>query len=272
MSSSVKTCVTGCAAAMLLTMNAMADESMLDPAPVSGWIVTLRANAGFSPTWDGSKNLSPFLLPGLSMRRPGTTVGFGAPDEAPGFALYDNGVLKVGASGRLRGPRQQSQWGELHGIHDINWILEGGVFAEMWAFKKLRARAELRHGLLGHHGDVAEFYLDWVEKHGPWTFSIGPRLRLGDQPYMNKLYGVTVQDSLYNLSVPPFTAWASAASVGATTALTYDWSEDWSTTGYVRYNRLVGSAAASPLIKDLGSPDQWTIGLSVSYSFKVDMF
>jgi MipA family protein len=260
-----------CASVLLLAPGARA-ESLTDPKPVSGWIVTVRANAGFSQTWDGSKNLSPFALPGLGMRRPGASVGFGAPDEAPGFALYDNGFLKAGLSGRLRGPRQQSSWGELHGIHDIDWTLEAGGFAEFWTFQKLRARMELRHGFLGHHGTVAELYLDWVEKHGPWTFSIGPRMMIGDKAYTNKLFGVTWQDALNNGNVWAYSASGGVKSIGATAAVTYDWSQDWSTTAFVRYNRLTGSAAASPLVTNLGSRDQWMLGLSVSYSFFVDLF
>jgi outer membrane protein len=180
-------------------------------------------------------------LPGLGMRRPGSSVAFGAPDEAPGFALYDNGVAKAGLSGRLRGPRLQSSWAELRGVHDIDWTLEAGGFAEFWSFEKLRMRVELRHGLFGHHGVVAELYADWVEKHGPWTFSIGPRLMIGDQPYMNKLFGVTLQEALNNGSVTPFTAWGGAKSFGATAAATYEWSPEWSTTAHV-----MGVSSARP--------------------------
>jgi len=260
-----------CGACLLAGQSARA-EGLTDPTPVSGWIVTVRAHSGFSPTWDGSKNLSPFLLPGLAMRRPGVSVGFGAPDEAPGFALYDNGVVKAGVSGRLRGPRLQSSWTELRGVHDVDWTLEAGGFAEFWSFEKLRTRLEVRRGFSGHHGVVAEFYADWVEKHGAWTFSIGPRLMLGDQSYMNKLYGVSWQESLNNGRLEPFTAWGGAKSWGAMAAVTYDWSDAWSTTAFARYNRLAGAAAAGPLVTKLGSPDQWTLGLSASYSFHVDLF
>jgi MipA family protein len=259
-------------AALLVAAPAARAETLADPKPVSGWIVTLRANGGFSPTWDGAKNLSPFLLPGLGMRRPGASVGFGAPDEAPGFALYDNSVVKVGLSGRVRGPRRQNSWTELRGVHDVDWTLEAGGFAEFWSFEKLRLRVELRRGFLGHHGVVAEIYGDWVEKHGPWTFSLGPRFMLGDQAYLNKLYGVDAVESRANGRVAPFLAWGGAKSVGATMALTYDWSQDWSTTGFVRYTHLLDAAAASPLVAKLGSPNQWTFGASVAYSFHVDLF
>lgn len=248
-------------------------QSLTDPTPVSGWIVTVRANAGFSPNYDGSKDLSPYLLPGLGMRRPDSPVAFGAPDESPGFALYDNGFVKAGLSGRLRGPRQQSLYPELHGVHDIDWTIEGGAFAEFWTLQKLRARVELRHGFWGHHGDVADFYLDWVERHGPWTLSIGPRFSLADQPYMNKFFGVSAYEALANGGLYPFTpSGGGAKSAGLTGSVTYQWSGAWSTSAYAKYNRLLGDAATAPVTTTLGSRNQFTIGLSVAYSFRWDGF
>jgi len=248
-------------------------ESLTDPTPVSGWIVTLRANAGYSPNYDGSRDLSPYLLPGLGMRRPNSPAAFGAPDESPGFALYDNGFVKAGLSGRLRGPRLQSQYGELRGVHDIDWTVEGGGFAEFWTFEKLRARVELRRGFWGHHGDIADFYLDWVERHGPWTLSLGPRFSLVDRSYMNKFFGVDAYEALLNGTLYPFTpSGGGAKSVGLTGSVTYQWSEAWSTSAYAKYNRLLGDAAASPIPTQLGSRNQFTIGLSVAYSFRWDAF
>ncbi len=247
-------------------------ESLTDPAPVSGWIVTVRANAGYAANYDGSRGVSPYILPGLSMRRPDSPVSFAAPDESPGFALYDNGFFKAGVTGRLRTPRSSATYTELHGIHDIDWTVEAGGFAEFWTFEKLRARVELRRAFLGMNGDVADFYLDWVERHGPWTFSLGPRLTLADQPYMNKLFGVTGYEALMNTVVSPFYPSGGAKSVGLTGSVTYKWSEAWSTSAFAKYNHLIGEAAAGPIPTKLGSANQFTYGLSVAYSFQWNGF
>jgi MipA family protein len=247
-------------------------ESLTDPTPVSGWIVTVRANAGYAANYDGSKGVSPYVLPGLGMRRPDTPVSFSAPDESPGFALYDNGFFKAGLTGRLRTPRSSAMYTELRGIHDIDWTIEAGGFAEFWTFNKLRARVELRRAILGVNGDVADFYLDWVEQHGPWTISFGPRLTVADQPYMNKLFGVTPYEAFVNGVVTPYDPSGGAKSVGVTGSVTYKWSEEWSTSIYGKYNHLVGAAAASPIPTKLGSANQFTCGLSVAYSFNWNGF
>ena len=54
---------------------------------------------------------------------------------------------------------------------------------------------------------------------------------------------------------------------GVTGAVTYQWNESWSTTGYVNYKRLVGDVADSPIVTRIGSANQFTFGAKVSYSF-----
>jgi outer membrane scaffolding protein for murein synthesis (MipA/OmpV family) len=38
---------------------------------------------------------------------------------------------------------------------------------------------------------------------------------------------------------------------------------------YDKYNRLIGDAADSPIVSDIGSVDQNTIGITLSRSFEV---
>jgi outer membrane protein len=58
-------------------------------------------------------------------------------------------------------------------------------------------------------------------------------------------------------------------SVGAGSMLKYKWSESVSSMAFVEYQRLAPSAAESPLIDDRGSPNQLTVGVGLSYSFRV---
>ena len=249
---------------------ALATTALVAPAAAAegqGWTITLKGNAGVSPAWDGSKDLSPYLLPGLSVRRAGTPLSFSAPDDAVGFALLDESWLKAGPVGRLRGPRQQTKHNELRGVHDIDWTIEAGLFAEFWPMEKFRARIEVRQGFMGHHGLVADLYADWVERRGPWTVSFGPRMSLASGATMNKLYGVTVFDAFNNLHLAAYQPSGGLRSVGFAGAVTYDWSKAWSTTLYGKYARLAGPAGASPLVGALGSRNQVTLGLIVAYSF-----
>lgn len=236
-------------------------------APSSGWTITVKGNVGVSPAWEGSKDLSPYLLPGLSVRRAGAPLSFSAPDDAPGFAILDEGWLKAGVAGRLKGPRRAGDYAELRGVHDIDWTLEAGAFAEFWPIEKFRVRVDVRHGFLGHHGNIVDFSADWVERHGPWTVSFGPRLSVGDTRYMDKLFGANAYEASINGRIGAFAAKGGAKSVGVAAAVSYEWSKSWTTTVYAKYSRLVGDAAASPLSTNLGSRNQFTLGGTVGYSF-----
>jgi outer membrane scaffolding protein for murein synthesis (MipA/OmpV family) len=237
-----------------------------EPLP-EGWTVTIKGHVGMSPTWDGSKDLSPFALPGFSMRKAGTERSYSSPDDAISLALLDEGWLKAGPAGRLKGPRKQSEYRELRGVHDIDWTLEAGAFAEFWTMDKLRLRAEVRKGFLGHHGFVADLYADWVEKHGPWTVSFGPRMSLATKGTMNKLYGATFWEAAQNGHIGWYEPKGGLKSVGVSAAVTYDWNKNWATTVYARYNRLTGPASASPIVSNLGSKNQFAFGLIAAYSF-----
>lgn len=232
-----------------------------------GWTVTIRGAGGVSPGWDGARDLTPFLLPGLSVRKAGAPTSFAAPDDAVGVALLDEGWLKAGPVGRLRGPRRQSQHAVLRGLHDIDWTLEAGLFAEFWPMEKIRTRVEIRQGFLGHHGVVADLYADWVERQGAWTVSIGPRLSLASGATMNKIYGVTLQDAIARPTLPIYQPGGGLRSLGVAGAVSYRWSPAWTTTVYAKYARLAGPAGASPIVREIGSSNQVTVGLIVAYSF-----
>ncbi|MCO5088608.1 MAG: MipA/OmpV family protein [Methylobacteriaceae bacterium] len=237
-----------------------------EPSP-QGWTITLKANGGVSPAWEGSGALSPYLLPGLSVRRAGSPLSFSAPDDSAGFAIFDENWLKAGVVGKLKGPRRSAQHADLRGVHDIDWTVEAGLFAEFWPLEKLRARIEARHGFVGHHGNTVDFSMDWVERRGPWTVSVGPRFSLGDSSYMDKLFGVSAYEALLNPRLPAYRAEGGAKSFGVAGAVSYEWSKQWTTTVYARYSRLVGSASTSPLVSSLGSRNQFTLGAIVAYSF-----
>ena len=55
--------------------------------------------------------------------------------------------------------------------------------------------------------------------------------------------------------------------VGATTSLSYQFSPRWGIQAYGRWERLVGDAGRSPLIRTYGSRDQFSAGLALSYTF-----
>ena len=234
----------------------------------SGWVATLKANAGFLPDWEGAKSYTFLAYPSVSLARGGAQE-WSSPDDGLDFSIYDAHGFSIGPVaayelGRYRSddPRR------LFGIRDVPWTIQPGIFAEFWAIPNtFRARLEVRHGLGSGNGFVADAAADYLLHFGPATFALGPRLSLGDQEYMRRQFGVTLTDALQNGSVTPFKPDGGLKSAGVSTSMTYDFSKRWSAVIYGGYDRLVADAAKSPLVKRLGSPDQFRTGLTLNYSF-----
>ena len=71
---------------------------------------------------------------------------------------------------------------------------------------------------------------------------------------------------------PAFHPGAGLRTVGLGAAVSYDWSPEWRTTLYYKYDRLVGDAAQSPIVRLYGSANQMTFGLGIHYSFRTTIF
>ncbi len=236
----------------------------------NGWVATLKGNAGFSPDWEGAKSYSFLAYPSVSLRRADARE-WSAPDDGVDFSVYDARGFSIGPVARYEpGRYRNDDPRRLFGIHDVPWTIEPGIFAEYWAIPEtLRARLEIRHGLGSGYGFVADAAVDYLFHLGPATFALGPRLSLADQELMRRQFGVTLTDSLQNGAVAPFKPEGGLKSAGLATSLTYDFSKQWSAVAYGGYDRLVADAAKSPLVKKLGSPDQFRAGLTLNYSFSL---
>ena len=60
-----------------------------------------------------------------------------------------------------------------------------------------------------------------------------------------------------------------ALAVAATSGLSYQFNDRFGLFGYARYERLVGDAAKSPIVRELGSRNQLSGGLGLSYTFNI---
>lgn len=239
------------------------------PESPSGWIVTLKGNLQAQPTYPGADDLSFIGYPSLSLRRAGTVERFSAPDDGLSFSVLDASALRFGVVGRFVGGRYLRDDRRLVGLDKINWAIEPGLFVEYWPVDFLRARAEIRHGINGHDGFVADLGLDLVQTFGAFTVSAGPRLSLGDGEFTRTYFGVTPEEAALNGQVWAYRPSGGITSVGAIASASYNWSEQWATTAFVSYKRLVGDAADSPIVQEFGSENQIGLGLTISYSFAV---
>ncbi|MBU3732138.1 MAG: MipA/OmpV family protein [Beijerinckiaceae bacterium] len=236
-----------------------------------GWLVTVKGNFLVSPNFPGSNNYSFSFYPSLSVRRTNDPSRFGAPDDGISIGIYgDEPHWTIGIVGRYQQGRYVTDNGALAGIQDARWAAEPGIYGEYWLLRdQLRFRGEVRYGFYGYNGFVGRLGADVVQNWGRFAVSAGPRLALGGSDYMQTYYGVSAQDAQNNKLVTPYKADPGVVSVGAAAAAYYVINDNWSTTVYANYDRLVGSAQASPIVRTFGSPNQFTFGTMLNYSFAV---
>lgn len=244
-------------------------QQITDVDKANQWVVTIQGNGVVSPTYYGAKTYSAVPFPSFEFRRAGQPANFESPDDGFNFALFGNHQFKAGLVGQYRSGRYNSSEADLYGIDSIPWAFEAGGFVEYWPLDKLRTRVSVMHGVKGNFAWSGEVQADWVEKLQPWTFSIGPRLEFGDAKFVNTYFGVSQQEADVNGLVTPYDPGGGITGLGGLAMAAYKFNDNWATSVYGKYERLVGDAADSPIVKNLGSPNQAQIGVTLSYTFGV---
>ena len=91
-----------------------------------------------------------------------------------------------------------------------------------------------------------------------------PRTRRFQRAY----FGVD-SDAALASGLPAYRPNGGIYALAATSGLSYQFDPRFGMFGYARYERLVGDAAKSPIIRELGSRNQFSGGLGLSYTFNI---
>jgi MipA family protein len=237
------------------------------PSPSGLWTVTVGGGGQMQPDFEGAKNyvFSPVAI--FSMHRAGSTEQFRSPRDGAGIALIDFDGFQAGPVGKYTAARTASSYSELNGLGDVNFTVQLGGFAQYFPVDWFRARVEVRRGFGGEDGVTADFSADViVPLLDRFTWSGGPRFTLENTAATAPYFGITAAQSLAS-GLPIFDASGGSHSVGAGTQLRFQFDPQWEVHSYVEYDRLLGDAAASPLVTLRGSPNQLNAGIGASYSF-----
>lgn len=237
------------------------------PSPSGDWTVTIGMGGEMRPAFEGSRAFLFDPKPLFSIRRAGTPEPFRSPRDGISFPLLDIGGFRLGPVAKIVAERKVGDRAALHGLGNVGFAVELGGFAEYFPVSWFRTRIELRQGLGGHRGLVADFSADLIAPSwNGFTLSGGPRFSLGDRRWASRYFDVSAAQALAS-GLPAYDAKGGARSIGAGALLSYRINRQWTVHGYVEYGRLLGSAAASPLVARRGTPDQVTFGFGASYSF-----
>ena len=219
------------------------------------------------PKFPGADDRSLQPLVDFDIARGTNPFPFESPDDAFGIRLISSGGFAAGPAANLQGKRKESDVGAPVG--NVKRTIEVGGFAEYQAGDSIRLRADLRKGINGHEGTVGSIGVDKFWRDGDrYVFSVGPRVLFSDAKFQRAYFGV---DSTHALAsgLPVYRPDGGVYAVAAASGLSYQFNPRFGAFGYARYERLIGDAAKSPIVRELGSRNQISGGVGLSYTFNV---
>mgnify|MGYP001809552189 FL=1 len=124
-------------------------------------------------------------------------------------------------------------------------------------------------------GDVSDVYGGWQSSiSAGYATPIGERVRLSldfsttlvSDDYAEAYFSVAAPGAAAS-GLPTYRAEGGLKDVGVGVGGSYAFNGRWSLNGFAGYRRLLGDAADSPIVDGEGSPDQFSAGLGVGFSF-----
>ncbi len=261
----IRTITLGIAAAAIFSATPAFAQDDEDDRPL---VISFGAGVQFVPEYPGSNQLKLGPLFTGGARREGDPIPGRAPDDGFGFSLTGRGGrVEIGPMIAFQGERDEDDAGAA--IGDVDFAFEPGVFLNVNVSDDVRLRAEARHGFDGHEGWLGDLGMDYFLRPDERSvISIGPRVRLADEEYMQTYYGVTPAQALTS-GLPAFDADGGVRAVGVVAGLTRELSRNFGIYAYAQYDRLIGDAMNSPIVQQLGSENQFAAGIALFFNFRM---
>lgn len=244
-----------------------------------GWGLIVGAGALLSPTYEGDDDTRLSLLPNIQISY--SDRFFASVQEGIGYRVIKDETIEAGPILRVRFSRDADgdqpfaitgrDTTDLAGLGDVDTSIELGGFLSYEA-GPVTLNAEIRQAVTGHEGLAADLSAKWGGRSflagPPVIWSIGPRIRLVDDAFNRAYFSVDAAQSGAS-GLPVFDAGGGLHSwgIGATAILPLTTDNAWSAVIVAGHDRLEGDAAANPLVRLRGSPDQTSIGVFLSYRY-----
>ena len=255
---------------------ATAPATYVPPAP--DWIVTLGVEGRMLPAWPGAaeSKLGALVLPLFDFRKVGEPANFFGPRDSFNSTSLILSQFRFGPASSSSTDEEQWNYRTFRPRGTSATRLKSGCSSEYWPVTWLRLRGEVRQGIGGETGLTGDVFLDAIVPLGQWTLSAGPRIELQSTAAVSPFFSITPSQSgatqVYGpqsglAPLPVYNATGGFYSWGVGGKAQYTFNPQWAAYSFVEFEQITGSAAGSPLVTQRGSPDQFTYGLGVTYTF-----
>ena len=231
--------------------------------------IRVRAGLGAQvrPEYYGADKTVVAPLFDIDVARGDEVFTFEAPDDHLAIAVINKDGLSIGPAANIASSRKDSDVGAPLG--KVKTTIEAGAFAQYQWGESIRLRAEVLKGIGGHKGVVGALGADKVWRDGDrYVFSVGPRLLVSDGRYQRAYFGVTPAAAVAT-GLPTYRPSGGIHAAALASGLSYQFNPRIGAFGFARYERLLGDAARSPVVREFGSRNQYSAGIGLNYSFTV---
>lgn len=193
----------------------------------------------------------------------------------PGLGAFggkDGRGLSIGPSFGYVGERDASDFDGLAGLDDVDATYEAGIKASYeWDYAEVYGA--VRYAFGGADGIVGEVGANLIARPTERiVLKAGPTASFASSDYMDAYFGVTTSEAFNSDGrLSAYDSDGGFKSVGVAASARYEIFTDWFVNADASYERIVGEAKDSPIVK-AGSADQFTFGLGVSKRFSLDLW
>ena len=234
---------------------------------------TIGAGVGVTPDYEGSEDYEPVPLWNLTARDlydPNTYVQVVGPKLNSNFLADEN--FRLGLSGQYVFERDDVDNDRVDDLKDTDdGVLLGALIGydfKLDGGRVLGIEFDPRWDIQDDIGGLFTLRLKYAAPFGggAWMFRGGVESTYASEDYMEEYFGINSRDASRS-GLDRFDADDGIKDFGLNVALTYRFTDNWSTTGSASYKRLLSDAEDSPVTDDEGSANQFFAGLLINYSF-----
>jgi outer membrane protein len=232
--------------------------------------ISLGVGPAVTPRFEGSREYQIRPVPVFSLRYrdvlrvTNNDIDFTAFDKALG---EDGGKLELGPTLNFDFGRSENDSRKLRGLGDVGFSTEVGGYVG-YAFGPTALRLEVGQDIAGgHKGALAEFSATTTLFRSD-RFGVGASAGVtwASAKYLNSFFGVTATQAAA-AGLPQFHAGSTLKNANISLNANYALTPHWALLATLAYERLLGDAAASPLVRLRGAADQGHFSSFVMYTF-----
>lgn len=262
------TAAAGMALLMFATGRAAAEEDM-PVTPTPGLHGSVGIGVGVMPEYEGAKDSKTRAVPNINLYYGDslfvTRMTAGA--NLLRFKTEQGVTITAGPLLGLRHGRDQDENAALNGLGDIDRALDAGGFVRFQR-QGWHASVDVRQNVTNvDQGATVNF-------RAGYSMPLSSKLRLhtnfdttwASSDYMKTFYGIDAAQSAQS-GIAQYEAGSGFKHVGIGLMADYSINREWAGFASLRYKRLVGDAADSPIVANFGDRDQVSAGIGIKYRF-----